>query len=83
MEVGGRLGAHHAQASLIMLVEYAIVKGRLYPRVRHAAPPMPPLTVALWTRMCQHRLLILMHLTLSRQILRYFAPSLAAGACYS
>ena len=46
MEDGCRIGAH-AQAALTMLVEYAITKGRLPPRARHAAPPLPPIALAL------------------------------------
>ena len=49
MEDGGRLGTH-AHATLKLLAEYVVVKGRLPPRARHVAPPLPPVTVALWIR---------------------------------
>ena len=82
MEDGGRLGSH-AHATLKLLAEYAEGKGRLPPRAQHVAPPLPPAAVALWIRRWHHRLSAWLHLTLSRQVLRYLAPSLAAGVRYS
>ncbi len=70
MEDGGGLGAH-AHATLKLLAKYAVGKGRLPPRARHVAPPLPPATVALWIRRWHHRLSAWLHLTLSRQVLRY------------
>ena len=82
IEDGGRLGAH-AQAALRLIAEYAVGKGRLPPMGRNRTPPLPPVAVALWVRRWQQRLSAWLHLTLSRQVLRYLAPSVAAGACYS
>ena len=82
MEDGGRLGAH-AQALLKLLAEYAVAKGRLPPRSPHSALPIPPVAVSLWVRKWQQRLSAWMHLTLSRQVLRYLAPYVVAGVCYS
>ncbi len=78
MEDEGRLGAH-AHATLKLLAEYAVSKGRLPPRARHVAPPLPPTVVALWIRKWHQRLSTWLHRTLSRQVLRYLAPSIAAG----
>ena len=82
IEDGGRIGAH-GQALLRMLAEYAVAKGKLPPFARHSAPPTPPAAVSLWTRRWQQRLSVWLHLTLSRQVLRYLAPTLAAGVRYS
>ncbi len=83
MEDGGRIGAH-GQAVLRMLVEHAVAKGKLpAPRPRHAALPSPPVAVSLWGRRWQQRLSTWLHLTLSRKVLQYLAPSLGAGVCYT
>ncbi len=82
MEDGGKIGAH-GRAILRMLAEHAIAKGKLPPMPRHAALPSPPVTVSLWVRRWQQRLSTWLHLTLSHQVLRYLAPSLAAGVCYT
>jgi len=76
------IGAH-GQAVLRMLVEHAVANGKLPPGPRNAAPPSPPVAVSLWVRMWQQRLATWLHITLSRQVLRYLAPSVDAGACYS
>jgi hypothetical protein len=82
MEDGGRIGAH-GQATLRMLAEYAVAKGRNRPMVRRADPILPPEAVALWVRRWQQKLFVWLYLTLSRQIIRYLAPSVAAGVGYS
>ena len=82
MEDGGRIGAH-GHAALRMLAEYDVAKGKTPPRSRSAAPPKPPEVVAMWVRRWQQKLSAWLHLTLSRPVLRYLAPSVAAGASYS
>ena len=82
IEDGGRIGAH-GHAVFMMLEEHAVAKGRLPPRARHSTPPSPPVAVSLWVRMWQQRLSTWLDLTLTRQILRYLAPSLAHGARFS
>ncbi len=82
MEDGGRIGAH-GQAALRMLAEYAVAKGKLPPLAACAVPPLPPVAVAMWVRRWQQKLSVWLHLTLSRQVLRYLALSVVAGVCYS
>ena len=82
MEDGGRIGAH-GQAALRMLAEYAVAKGKLPPLPARAAPLLPPEAVAMWVRRWQQRLSVWLHLTLSRQVLRYLAPSVAGGVSFS
>jgi len=82
MEDGGRIGAH-GQAVLRMLAEYAVAKGKLPSLPARAAPLLPPEAVAIWVRRWQQRLSVWLHLTLSRQVMRYLAPSLAGGVCFS
>ncbi len=81
MEVGGRIGAH-SQAVLRMLVEYAVAKGKLPSLPARAAPLLPAEAVAMWVRRWQQRLSVWLHLTLSRQVLRYLAPSFAGGVAF-
>jgi hypothetical protein len=82
MEDGGRVGAY-GQGALRMLAEYAVAKGKLPPMARRAAPLLPPEAVALWVRRWQQKLSAWLHLTLSRQVLRYLAPFVATGVSYS
>ena len=82
MEDGGRIGAH-GQAALRMLAEFAVAKGKLPPTFARVAPLSPPEVVAMWTRRWQHRLSVWLHLTLSRQVLRYLAPYVVSGITYS
>ena len=81
MEDEGRLGAQ-AHATLKLLAEYSVGKGRLPPSARHVAPPLPPAVVALWIRRWHQRMSAWLHLILFRHVLRYLAPSIVAGACY-
>jgi len=82
MEDGGRIGAH-GQAALRMLAEYAVAKGKLPPMSSRAAPLRHSEAVALWVRRWQQKLSVWLHLTLSRQVLRYLALSVAYGISYS
>ena len=82
IEDGGCIGAH-GQAALRMLADYAVAKGKLPPMSARAAP-LPPLeAVAMWTRIWHQKLSVCLHLTLSRQVLRYLAPYVADGVSYS
>jgi hypothetical protein len=59
---------------------YAMAKGKLPPLPARVAPLLPPeAVVAMWVRRWQQRLSVWLHLTLSRQVLRYLAPSVAGG----
>ena len=82
MEDGGRIGAH-GQAVLRMLAEYAVAKGKMPSLPARATPLLPPEVVALWVRRWQQRLSVWLHLTLSRQVMRYLAPSLVGGVSFS
>ena len=82
MEDGGRIGAH-GQVVLRMLADDAVAKGELPPRPRNAPHFSPPVEVSLLVRRWQQRLFPWLHLTLSRQLLRYLAPSLVTGARYT
>ena len=83
MEDGGRIGAH-GMAALRMLAKYAVAKGKLPHVSARAAPLSPPeATVAMWSRRWQQTLSVWLHLTLSRQVLRYLAPSVDVVATYS
>jgi hypothetical protein len=82
MEDGGRIGAH-GQTALRMLAEYVVAKGKLHTMATRAAPLLPPEVVAMWTRSWQQKMFVWLHLTLSRQVLRYLAPFVAAGVSYS
>ena len=82
MEDGGRIGAH-GQATLSMLVGYAVAKGKLPPLPARAAPLLPPEAVAMWVRRWQQRMSVWLHLTLSRQVLRYLAHLLLEGLAFS
>jgi len=73
----------HGHAALRMLAEYEMAKGRLPPRPARAPPPLPPETFAMWVRMWQHHLSVWLHLTMSRQVLRYLAPSIVVEISYS
>ena len=81
MEDGVRIGAH-GQAILRMLAEYAVAKGKMPPLPARVAPLLPPEAVAMWVRRWQLRLSVWLHLTLSRQVLRYLAPSVAGGVSF-
>ena len=81
-ENGGRIGAH-GQVALRMLAEYVVAKGKLPPMATRAAPLIPPEAVAMWTRRWQQKLYVWLHLTLSRQVLRYLALSVVVGVSYS
>ena len=81
MEDGGWIGAH-GQATLRMLAEYAVAKGKAPPMSARATPLQPPEAVAMWMRRWQQKLSVWLHLTLSRQVLRYLATSVATGVCY-
>ncbi len=74
MEDGGRIGAH-GQVVLRTLAKYAVAKWKFPPRPLHSATPTTPVAVAMWIRRWQHRLSFWLHFTLSRQVLRYLAPS--------
>ena len=78
MEDGGRIGAR-GQAALRMLAEYVVAKGKLPPLPMRDAPLLPLEAVAMWVRRWQQRLSVWLHLTLTRQVLRYLAPSVAGG----
>ena len=77
-----RIGAH-GQAVLRMLAEYAVAKGKMPPLPARATPLLPPEAVAYWVRRWQQRLSVWLHLTLSRQVMRYLAPTLAGGVSFS
>ena len=81
MEDGGRIGAH-GQAVLMMLAEYVVAKGKLPPLPARVAPLLPLKAVAMWVRRWRQRLSVWLHLTLSRQVLRYLAPSVAGGVSF-
>ena len=82
MKDGGRIGAR-GQASLRMLAEFAAAKEKLPPMYARDAPLSPPEAVAMWIRRWQQRLSVWLHLTLSRYVLRYLAPSVVARTTYS
>ena len=82
MEDLGRIGAH-GQATLRMLAEYVVAKGKGPPMSARAAPLKPFEAVAMWVRRWQQKLFVWLHLTISRQVLRYLAPSIADGTSYS
>jgi len=82
MENGGRIGAH-GHATLKMLAEYAVAKGKTPPMSARAAPLQPPEVVAMWMRRWQQKISVWLHLTLSRPVLRYPAPSVATSVSYS
>ena len=50
MEDGGRIGAR-GHATLRMLAEYAVAKGKLPPQAARATPLLPPEDVAAWVCM--------------------------------
>ena len=66
-----------------MMAEYVVAKGKLPPMATRAVALLPSEAVAMWTRRWQQKLSVWLHLTLSRQVLRYLAPSVAAGVSYS
>jgi hypothetical protein len=74
MKDRGRIGAH-GQATLRMLAEYVVAKGKLPPMYARATPLSPPEAVAMWTRRWHQRLFVWLHLALFRLVLRYLAPS--------
>ena len=82
MEDGGRIGAR-GQAVPRMLAEYDVAKGKMPSLPARAPPILPPEAVAMWVRRWQQRLSVWLHLTMSRQVLRYLAPSLAGGVSFS
>ena len=82
MEDGGRIGAH-GQAALRMLAESAVAKGKAPPMSTRVAPLQHLEVVAVWVRRWQQKLSVWLHLPLSRQVLRYLAPSVADGISYS
>ncbi len=93
MEDGGRIGAH-GQAALRMLAEYDVAKGKYDVAITEydvakghqaarAAPLLPPEVVAMWVRRWQQKLSVMLHLTLSRQVMRYLAPFVVVGVSYS
>jgi hypothetical protein len=55
MEDGGRIGAH-GHATLRMLAEDAVAKGKFPPMAARASPLLPPEAVAMWVRMWQQKL---------------------------
>ena len=76
------IGAH-GQATLRMLAEYAIAKGKAPPMSARVAPLQHPEAVAMWVRRWQQKLFVWLHLTQSRHVLRYMAPYVSAGINYS
>ncbi len=82
MEDGGRIGAH-GLAALRMLAEYVVTMGKSPPTSVCARVLLPPEAVAMWMRRWQHKLSIWLHLIMARHVIRYLAPSVAAGAGYS
>jgi hypothetical protein len=44
---------------------------------------LPPEAVAMWIRIWQQKLSVWFHLIMSRQVLRYLAPSVVVGVRYS
>ncbi len=76
------IGAH-GQVALRMLAEYVVAKGKLPPMYARAAPLSPLEALAMWSRRWQQRRSVWLHLTLSRQVLRYLAPFVADGTTYS
>ena len=83
IEDGDRIGAH-GQTALRMLAEYAVAKGKLSPMSTRVAPLLPSEAVAMWARRWHQKLSFwLHHITMSRQVLRYLAPSIVAGVSYS
>ena len=82
MEDGGRIGAP-GQATFRMLAKYVVAKGKAPLMSARAAPLQPPEAVAMWMRRWQQKLSGWLHLTLSRQVLRYLVPSVAIEVSYS
>ena len=66
-----------------MLTEYAAAKGKAPPMYARADPLQYPEVVTMWVRRWQQKLSGWLHLTLSRQVLRYLAPSVATRISYS
>ncbi len=68
--------------SMLWYVEY-VEYDEYAPLPARAAPLLPPEAEAMWVRRWQQRLSVWLHLTPSRHVLRYLAPSIAGGVSFS
>ncbi len=51
--------------------EYVVAKGEAPPMSARVVPLQPPEAMAMWMRRWQQKISVWLHLTLSRQVLRY------------